>query len=67
VLLAFGEGKGEAGAGAGAGPVPASLAGSAFQLHPRVCGVVDEAAASRLQHADYYRYTYDNKPAWQGL
>lgn len=67
VLLAFGEGKAEAVAGAVEGPVTASLPGSAIQLHPRVSVVVDEAAASRLQHADYYRYTYDNKPAWQGL
>jgi glucosamine-6-phosphate deaminase len=47
------------------GPVTASLPGSAIQLHPRVTVVIDEAAASRLRHADYYRWTYDNKPAWQ--
>ncbi|MEZ5213385.1 MAG: hypothetical protein R2692_00390 [Microbacterium sp.] len=29
--------------------------------------VVDEAAASQLAHADYYRYAFANKPAWQGL
>ena len=28
---------------------------------------VDDAAASRLQLADYYRETYASKPAWQGL
>ncbi|KQY98628.1 multidrug transporter [Microbacterium sp. Root53] len=67
VLLAFGEGKAEAVAGAVEGPVTASLPGSAIQLHPHVTVVVDEAAASRLAHADYYRYTYANKPAWQGL
>lgn len=67
VLLAFGEGKAAAVAGAVEGPVSASLPGSAIQLHPHATVVVDEAAASRLEHADYYRYTYDNKPAWQGL
>ncbi|QIG38435.1 glucosamine-6-phosphate deaminase [Microbacterium sp. 4R-513] len=67
VLLAFGEGKAEAVAGAVEGPLTASLPGSAIQLHPHATVVVDEAAASRLNHADYYRYTYDNKPAWQGL
>lgn len=67
VLLAFGEGKAEAVAGAVEGPVTASLPGSAIQLHPHTTVVVDEAAASRLRFADYYRYTYDNKPAWQGL
>jgi glucosamine-6-phosphate deaminase len=29
--------------------------------------VLDEAAASKLKLADYYRYSYANKPAWQGL
>lgn len=67
VLLAFGEGKAEAVAGAIEGPVTASLPGSAIQLHPHVTVVVDEAAASRLQHADYYRYAFANKPDWQGL
>ena len=67
VLLAFGEGKAEAVEGAVEGPVTASLPGSAIQLHPHTTVVVDEAAASRLAYADYYRYTFANKPAWQGL
>ncbi len=67
VLLAFGEGKAAAVAGAVEGPLSASVPGSAIQLHPHATVVVDEAAASRLAHADYYRYTYANKPAWQGL
>lgn len=66
-LLAFGEGKAAAVAGAVEGPVTSSLPGSAIQLHPHVTVVVDEAAASRLTHADYYRYAFANKPAWQGL
>ncbi|GAA1743225.1 glucosamine-6-phosphate deaminase [Microbacterium paludicola] len=67
VLLAFGEGKAEAIAGALEGPLTASLPGSAIQLHPHVTVVIDEQAATRLAHADYYRYAYANKPAWQGL
>ncbi|GAA2987976.1 glucosamine-6-phosphate deaminase [Microbacterium terrae] len=67
VLLAFGEGKAAAVASAVEGPVTASLPGSAIQLHPHVTVVVDEAAASRLAHAEYYRYTFANKPDWQGL
>nr|WP_274637728.1 glucosamine-6-phosphate deaminase [Microbacterium bovistercoris] len=67
VLLAFGERKAEAVAGAVEGPLTASLPGSAIQLHPRVSVVVDEAAASRLRLADYYRHAWENKPAWQGL
>ena len=67
VLLAFGEGKADAVAGAVEGPLTASLPGSAIQLHPHATVVIDEAAASRLRNADYYRYTFDNKPSWQGL
>ncbi len=67
VLLAFGESKAAAVAGAVEGPLTASLPGSAIQLHPHVTVVLDEAAASALAHADYYRYTYAHKPAWQGL
>lgn len=67
VLLAFGEGKAAAVAGAVEGPVTASLPGSAIQLHPHVTVVVDEAAASCLERADYYRFAWDNKPVWQGI
>ena len=67
VLLAFGEGKAAAVAGAVEGPLTASLPGSAIQLHPHVTVVVDEAAASQLRYADYYRESYDNKPEWQGI
>ncbi|MGP6170910.1 glucosamine-6-phosphate deaminase [Microbacterium sp. A196] len=67
VLLAFGEGKARAVAGAVEGPVSALLPGSAIQLHEHVTVVVDEAAASQLKLADYYRYAFDNKPEWQGL
>ena len=67
VLLAFGEGKAEAIARAVEGPVTAMIPGSAIQLHEHVTVVVDEAAAAEFQLADYYRYTYANKPTWQGL
>lgn len=67
VLLAWGEGKADALAAAVEGPVTASLPGSAIQLHPHVTVVVDEAAASRLTRAEYYRYAWANKPAWQSL
>ena len=67
VLLAFGERKAEAVAGAVEGPLTASLPASAIQLHPHATVVVDEAAASVLRFADYYREAYASKPAWQGL
>ncbi|MFD5213341.1 glucosamine-6-phosphate deaminase [Microbacterium sp. NPDC058345] len=67
VLLAFGEGKADAVAAAVEGPVSAMLPASAIQLHPHVTVVLDEAAASKLTLADYYRYTFANKPDWQGI
>ncbi|WP_345751318.1 glucosamine-6-phosphate deaminase [Microbacterium rhizophilus] len=67
VLLAFGERKAAAVAGAVEGAVTASLPGSAIQLHPHVTVVIDEPAASRLAHADYYREAFAGKPEWQGL
>jgi glucosamine-6-phosphate deaminase len=67
VLLAFGAEKAAAVAGAVEGPVTASLPGSAIQLHPHVTVVIDEAAASALRDAEYYRYAYANKPTWQGI
>ena len=67
VLLAFGEGKARAVAAALEGPISAILPASAIQLHEHVSVVVDEAAASQLKLADYYRYTFANKPAWQGI
>ncbi len=65
VLLAFGEGKANAIAKAIEGPLAAMVPASALQLHPSVKIFLDEAAASKLQLADYYRLTYDNKPSWQ--
>lgn len=67
ILLAFGEEKAVAVAGAVEGPVSAGLPGSVIQLHPSVTVLVDEAAASRLSHGDYYRRAYENKPPWQTL
>lgn len=67
ILLAFGEAKAEAIAAAVEGAVTASAPGSAIQLHPHVTVFVDEAAASRLANADYYRYAWANKPEWEAL
>ncbi len=67
VLLAFGAGKADAIAAAVEGPVSASLPASCIQLHAHVTVVVDEAAATRLERADYYRWVFEHKPTWQGL
>jgi len=61
LLFAFGESKAEAIAGAVEGPVSSSLPGSVIQLHPLVTVIVDEAAASQLRNADYYRFAWDNR------
>ena len=67
VLLAFGAGKARAVAAAVEGALTATVPGSVVQLHEHATIVVDEEAAAELANADYYRYTYENKPAWQGL
>jgi len=62
LLRAFGGAKADAVAGAVEGPVTASLPASVIQLHPEVTVIVDEAAASRLANADYYRFAWENRP-----
>jgi glucosamine-6-phosphate deaminase len=65
ILLAFGASKAPAIAAAIEGPLSASAPGSAVQLHPHVTVVVDEAAASQLKNADYYRYAWNNRLPWE--
>jgi glucosamine-6-phosphate deaminase len=65
VLVAQGETKADAVAKAVEGPISSMCPGSALQLHRDANVIVDEAAASRLVLADYYRYTFANRPAWQ--
>ncbi|MDC7122120.1 glucosamine-6-phosphate deaminase [Cellulomonas fimi] len=67
VLLATGRGKAEAVHQLAEGPVSAMWPATVLQHHPHVTVLVDDAAASRLQLADYYRETYAAKPGWQGL
>jgi glucosamine-6-phosphate deaminase len=67
VLLATGEAKAEAVAQTVEGPVAAIVPASALQLHQHATVVVDEAAASKLKLADYFRATFASKPAWQGI
>ncbi|MFJ3404366.1 glucosamine-6-phosphate deaminase [Promicromonospora sp. NPDC090134] len=67
VLLATGRAKAEAVHQLVEGPVSAMWPATIMQLHPHATVLVDDAAASRLQLGDYYRQTYADKPAWQGL
>lgn len=61
VLLAFGRSKAEVIAGAVEGPVSSSLPASAIQLHPRATVIVDDAAASQLRHAAYFRRAWEHR------
>lgn len=61
-LVATGEGKAEAIAATVEGPLSASCPASILQWHRHATVVVDEAGASKLKAADYYRYVYAKKP-----
>ncbi|WP_019147082.1 glucosamine-6-phosphate deaminase [Timonella senegalensis] len=65
VLIATGEGKAKAVADMVEGPLAAVCPGSVLQLHNRATVFVDEAAASGLEHSEYYRLSFDRKPEWQ--
>ena len=67
VLLASGRAKAEAVHQLVEGPISAMWPATIMQLHLHATVLVDPAAASRLQLADYYRQTYADKPDWQGL
>ncbi|MDR2799173.1 MAG: glucosamine-6-phosphate deaminase [Bifidobacteriaceae bacterium] len=67
VLLAFGEKKADAIYKAVEGPITSSSPGSMLQMHPRATFIIDEAAASKLQYLEYYKWAYENKPNWQGI
>jgi glucosamine-6-phosphate deaminase len=65
VLVAQGAGKADAVAAAVEGPVSSMVPASVLQFHRRATVILDEAAAAKLRLADYYRYTFANKPAAQ--
>jgi glucosamine-6-phosphate deaminase len=67
LLVATGDAKAEPIARAVEGPLTAMCPASVLQLHPHATVVVDEAAATRLTLADYYREAYEHKPSWQSL
>ena len=56
VLVATGENKADAVAAMVEGPVAALCPASILQCHPRAVIVVDEAAAAKLVHTEYFRY-----------
>ena len=67
ILVATGRSKAEAVHHLAEGAVTAMWPASILQHHPPATVLVDDAAAQRLQLADYYRETYRSKPDWQGI
>ncbi|WP_120521299.1 glucosamine-6-phosphate deaminase [Arthrobacter celericrescens] len=67
ILIATGARKAQAVCDFVEGPVAAICAASVLQLHPHATILIDEAAASSLKLADYYRHAFESKPKWQGL
>ncbi|MFM2198665.1 MAG: Glucosamine-6-phosphate deaminase [Verrucomicrobiota bacterium] len=65
ILLAFGQNKAKAISGAVEGPITSINPASALQMHPVTKVFLDDAAASGLERASYFRWVYDNKPDWQ--
>lgn len=67
VLVATGRSKAEAVHHLVEGAVSAMWPATILQHHPHVTVLLDDAAARRLQLADYYRETFESKPDWQGV
>jgi glucosamine-6-phosphate deaminase len=65
LLLATGQRKAAVIAKAVEGPITSMISATALQLHARCTVVVDEAAAGKLQAADYYRWIFENEPEWE--
>ena len=65
VLLAFGPAKADAVAQLVEGPVSARWPATIHQHHPHATVIVDEAAAAKLELADYYREVYGDTPTWR--
>ena len=65
ILLATGAEKAGIIAKAVEGPITSMISATALQLHRRCTVVVDEAAATKLQGTDYYRWVFANEPEWQ--
>ncbi|HXF10359.1 MAG TPA: hypothetical protein VN625_06205, partial [Desulfuromonadaceae bacterium] len=65
LFLATGAEKAEIVAKAIEGCVTSMISATALQFHPRCTVVIDEAAASRLKEADYYRWIFANDFHWK--
>ncbi|MFP4028339.1 MAG: glucosamine-6-phosphate deaminase [Candidatus Brocadiia bacterium] len=61
LLLASGESKADAVQGCIEGPITSQLTASALQLHPNAIVIVDEAAGSKLERLEYYKWGQEAK------
>ncbi len=64
LMVVTGERKAEVLARATEGPITSMISATALQLHPHCVVIVDEAAASRLQGREHYRWEFENDPSW---
>lgn len=64
ILLVTGENKADILAKAVEGPITSMISATALQLHPATTIICDEAAASKLEHKDYYYWIFENEPEW---
>jgi glucosamine-6-phosphate deaminase len=67
LLLATGERKADIVRAFIEGPVTSAVTASALQLHPKATVILDEAAASKLEHLDYYKWVQSQKPEYEKL
>ena len=65
LLVATGEAKADILREAVEGPISSRVTASALQMHPRCVVIADEAAASKLQFQEYYRWSFANEPEWE--
>lgn len=65
LLVVTGEHKAEILARSLEGPLTGSITATALQLHANCHAIVDEAAASKLALADFYRDEVKQQPYWQ--
>lgn len=65
LLIATGEDKAAAVSALAEGPMMAECPASILQWHPHATVIVDESAAARLEHHEYYRAVLKAKPMWQ--
>jgi len=65
VMLVVGELKADIVAKAVEGPITSMISASALQLHAHCTVIIDEAAASKLQGIEYYRWLFDHEPEWE--